>query len=346
MSFSPTSTADHTGAGLGGGPPRGALYLGEGDFPFTHQAYEDAYWAGIDQRFLREGFPVEELKATRGTNPARNLGPTLDLPNYRMVKDGEVLTVGDYTLRVIATPGHTPGQLCLWLEAAGILFTADHVLFDITPNITMWPNLPNALGRYLESLEKVRALPVKLALPGHRHTGDLEARIQALFTHHRNRVGGDPGHRPAGARPHRLPGGQPDDLGHQGRQLGGLPPEPEMVCHWGGPGPPGVPHGGGPGGSRGRAGGERPVCAPGEVSPLAEEKSERMKKDICLADVLFYGRGKAWGFVGGEHRPAGQWPKAKALAQAEFISAEHLKSTGWNPKKKDIRSDVLLFWSR
>ena len=52
-----------------------------------------------------------------------------------------------------------------------------------------------------------------------------------------------------------------------------------------------------------------------------------------------------YGFVGGEIRPAGQWPKAKTLAQVEFISAEHLKSTGWNPKKKDIRSDVLLFWS-
>lgn len=53
-----------------------------------------------------------------------------------------------------------------------------------------------------------------------------------------------------------------------------------------------------------------------------------------------------YGFVGGEIRPAGQWPKAKTLAQVEFISAEHLKSTGWNPKKKDLRSDVLLFWSR
>lgn len=79
---------DHTGLASEVVRPGGALYLGEGDFPFTHQAYEDAYWAGIDQRFLREGFPVEELKATRGTNPARNLGPTLDLPNYRMVKDG------------------------------------------------------------------------------------------------------------------------------------------------------------------------------------------------------------------------------------------------------------------
>ena len=67
--------------------------------------------------------------------------------------------------------------------------TGDNILFDITPNITMWPHMPNALGRYLESLEKVRALPVRLALPGHRHTADLGERIQALFTHHRNRVG-------------------------------------------------------------------------------------------------------------------------------------------------------------
>lgn len=104
------------------------------------------------------------------------------------MKDGEVLTVGDYTLTVLATPGHTPGQLCLWLEQEGILFTADHVLFDITPNITMWPNLPNALGHYLESLKKVQAYPVQLALPGHRHTGDLNQRIQALFAHHRARV--------------------------------------------------------------------------------------------------------------------------------------------------------------
>ena len=62
---------------------------------------------------------------------------------------------------------------------------------------------------------------MKLALPGHRHTGDLEARIQALFTHHRNR--GETLAIVQRGPPHRLPGGQPDDLGHQGRQLGGLP---------------------------------------------------------------------------------------------------------------------------
>ena len=60
---------DHTGLASEVVRPGGVLYMGEGDFPFTRQAYEDAYWVGIDQRFLREGFPVEELKATRVPTP-------------------------------------------------------------------------------------------------------------------------------------------------------------------------------------------------------------------------------------------------------------------------------------
>ena len=188
-SFSPTSTPTTRGWPRRWSAPGGVLYMGEG-LPFTRQAYEDAYWVGIDQRFLREGFPVEEAeKATQGTNPARNLGPTLDLPNYRMVKDGEVLTVGDYTLQVIATPGHTPGQLCLWLEAAGILFTADHVLFDITPQHYHVAQPAQRPGPVPGEFGEGPGPPGEAGPPGHRHTGDLEARIQALFTHHRNRVG-------------------------------------------------------------------------------------------------------------------------------------------------------------
>ena len=45
----------------------------------------------------------------------------------------------------------------------------------------MWPNLPNALGRYLESLTRIGTYPARLALPGHRHTADLAPRIQALL---------------------------------------------------------------------------------------------------------------------------------------------------------------------
>ena len=179
---------DHTGLASEVVRPGGAIYIGRGDYPFTSRAWEEEYWGRIDQRFLQEGFPPEELRITTGTNPARTLGPDLDLPNYQPLEDGDRLTVGEYTLEVIAAPGHTPGQICLWMANQQVLFTADHVLFDITPNITMWPNLPNALGRYLESLTRIGTYPARLALPGHRGRGELAPRVDALLEHHARRL--------------------------------------------------------------------------------------------------------------------------------------------------------------
>ena len=179
---------DHVGLAGEMVSPGHFVYVGEKDILFTDPVYEDAYWEEIDQRFLQEGFPPDELRAVTGTNPARVLGPQRGLSCYRPVKDGDRFTVGPYCLEALWVPGHTPGQICLWMEREGILFTADHVLFDITPNIALWPDLPNALGHYLNSLKRVQAYPVKLALPAHRHSGDFFARIDALLLHHRNRV--------------------------------------------------------------------------------------------------------------------------------------------------------------
>jgi len=47
------------------------------------------------------------------------LSPDADL----LVKDGEVLVFGDCSLKVIHTPGHTPGSICLYIS--GNLFTGD-----------------------------------------------------------------------------------------------------------------------------------------------------------------------------------------------------------------------------
>ena len=70
----------------------------------------------------------------------------------------------------------------------GILFTGDHVLFDISPNITPWNGMEDALGCYLDSLRAVRELPARLALPGHRRPGALAPRVDALLEHHARRL--------------------------------------------------------------------------------------------------------------------------------------------------------------
>ena len=180
---------DHTGQCLDLVGPGRTIYIGAGDYPMTIRSYDAYFWAITDRRFAREGFPPTELKVLLGTNPARTLGPDLDRLSCVPLSDGARLTAGDYTLEIIETPGHTPGQICLWLASEGLLFTADHILFDITPNIAMWPNLENALGHYLKSLDRIRDFPVRLALPGHRHSAPLLPRIEALHAHHRFRAG-------------------------------------------------------------------------------------------------------------------------------------------------------------
>jgi glyoxylase-like metal-dependent hydrolase (beta-lactamase superfamily II) len=75
-----------------------------------------------------------------------------------------------------------------WMPDKKIMFTGDHVLFDITPNITFWPDYDNALQRYLDSLEASKRFPAALALPGHRAPGDYRARIDRILLHHEHRL--------------------------------------------------------------------------------------------------------------------------------------------------------------
>lgn len=168
------------------GPGRN-IYIGREDAKLLSFGEGRQYWKDMDEKFAVEGFPLVELDELVRTNPARNLGPPLDYP-YKTVRGGDCFQVGRYNLEVIDAPGHTPGQVCLWIKQEGIMFTADHILFDITPNIAMWPSMPDALGSYLDGLRRFRQFNVKLALPGHRETGDYYRRIDELLAHHRHRV--------------------------------------------------------------------------------------------------------------------------------------------------------------
>jgi glyoxylase-like metal-dependent hydrolase (beta-lactamase superfamily II) len=78
--------------------------------------------------------------------------------------------------------------MCYWLEEEGAMLLGDHVLFDITPNITNWEGVDDSLGNYLDSLRAIRAYDVALPLPGHRGRGAFRARIDDLLAHHEHRL--------------------------------------------------------------------------------------------------------------------------------------------------------------
>lgn len=89
--------------------------------------------------------------------------PRLSLKPDLVFQDDQDLSVGSLTLRVIHSPGHTPGSLCLLLH--NVLFSGD-TLFPNGPGRT---ESPAAFRRILETLtRKIFTLPdTVLVFPGH-----------------------------------------------------------------------------------------------------------------------------------------------------------------------------------
>jgi len=146
------------------------------------------HWADLLDYYTANGFPLQVLKESMAKHPGYLYSPSR-LVDITEVRDGQVIEVGGYALRCVETPGHSPGHMCLYDESKKILFSGDHILFDITPNIAHWPEMGDALGSYLESLERADTLEVEMVLPAHRSSWhEHRKRIQELKEHHRVRL--------------------------------------------------------------------------------------------------------------------------------------------------------------
>jgi len=109
---------------------------------------------------------------------------------FTMVEDEQYIDLGGEHYRVIWTPGHSDGHICLFREHDGVFLAADHVLPRITPNVGLYSQYDrqNPLGDYLHSLAKVSQLPASIVLPGHGEPfNDLASRTKEIIEHHEQR---------------------------------------------------------------------------------------------------------------------------------------------------------------
>lgn len=92
----------------------------------------------------------------------------------RRLRDGDVVHVGRHALQVIATPGHSPGSICLLMTLAGqrVLFSGDTIQYCPVAGQVGWISLLNAPGTdldaYRSSVRRLRDLRVDVLLPGDR----------------------------------------------------------------------------------------------------------------------------------------------------------------------------------
>ena len=88
-------------------------------------------------------------------------GPEADL----LLTDGQSLKLAEATIKVLHTPGHTPGSLCYHLREASALFTGDTLLKGEFGKIRG----PHSMGLMLRSLKRLNSvIPPKTTIyPGH-----------------------------------------------------------------------------------------------------------------------------------------------------------------------------------
>ena len=146
------------------------------------------HWQKVVDVYVANGFAADGAGLSMKSHPAHRYGLKRKI-GFTMVKEGDMIDIGDFHFRCISTPGHSPGHTSLYEANKKILVAGDHILFDITPNISYWLDMEDALGQYLASLDKVNALDVKLVLTGHRRlVHDLSGRVKELQEHHRARL--------------------------------------------------------------------------------------------------------------------------------------------------------------
>ncbi|MDR0434051.1 MAG: MBL fold metallo-hydrolase [Gracilibacteraceae bacterium] len=110
--------------------------------------------------------------------------------NYEYLREGQILPVGDYQFRVLETDGHCHGHLCLYEPEHRFLFSGDHILATISPNLICYDlDGTSSLGCYLKNLAKIENLHIDAVYPGHRGIiNDCKRRVAELRAHHCRRL--------------------------------------------------------------------------------------------------------------------------------------------------------------
>lgn len=91
---------------------------------------------GVEKLKKLTGAPVllhhdeEEMLKTPSLNLTQSMnGPTVALNADRTIGEGEVLSLGGLRCKVIHTPGHTTGGICLYFDKEKVLFSGDTLFY-------------------------------------------------------------------------------------------------------------------------------------------------------------------------------------------------------------------------
>jgi len=165
-----------------------ALHHLEKDFIESRYINMDKLLQQMEHLLQANGTPPDELTKLQTASLPMIRFVTPVLPDVTLY-GGETITTGYFSFKVLPTPGHASGHICLYEPGRKILFSGDHVLPTITPHVGLHPQSgSNPLGDYIDSLNGLKQLDVKLVLPGHEQPfTTFKPRLKEIIQHHQHR---------------------------------------------------------------------------------------------------------------------------------------------------------------
>lgn len=149
-----------------------------------HKLFNNIYVHCDDADWLENGLPIplSIIRKNILAQPFTKIPPVeFNIDNYKVytkvptgiLKDGDIIDIGLRKIRIIHTPGHSPGHICLFEEDKGYLYTGDLVYEG-----TLYAFYPSTNPKlFKQSIDKINKLKgVKKILPAHNNL-DIEVEM-------------------------------------------------------------------------------------------------------------------------------------------------------------------------
>ncbi len=96
----------------------------------------------------------------------------IDEDNIIIVKDKDILEVGDLKFEIISTPGHTKGSICIYVINSSILFTGDTMFSDCYGRCDLYSgNFEDMVGSIKKLFDRFKNVQI---YPGHGEICSIE----------------------------------------------------------------------------------------------------------------------------------------------------------------------------
>lgn len=181
--------SDHTGLASYFDKKGVKIYMGEVDGKMVEDMRNRGgyHWTSIIENARKQGLDEDGVEID--DHPGFKFRPIEEF-SYTPVNPGDKINVGEFNFEVVDLEGHTPGMVGLYERDKNILFSGDHILGKITPNIQFWGfEYGDSLGIYLENIDKVRDMNIEYLFSSHRFLiEDVAQRVEELHKHHERRL--------------------------------------------------------------------------------------------------------------------------------------------------------------